>query len=124
MIRVGSEDTAKLIDHISSFFKNASSPASINCIIFGLLNKLIQNYRTLKLTDEKYEATEFTPDAHFNRINVDKNMIQSMITEVNYLKSNQADLTGNQTLFSFYLQTQIELIVGTLLPTARNEKLH
>lgn len=64
-----------------------------------------------------------SPEDHFKRLHVDRNMIQSMITEVDYLKTNLADLTGTQTLYSLYLQMQIELIVGTLLPTSQSERI-
>ena len=114
---------------MTSFFRETSAPASLNIFILQILNKLIQNYRTLKLKYESNYVSQEEDDYqnaikdHFDRIHVSKPLIQELINEATILKPNQSDLTGAQTLFSEYLQTQIELIVGTLLPTARGEKI-
>ena len=93
-----------------------------------ILNKLIQSYRTLQLKDESEvaedEEREFTTsEEHFRKIHVDRNLIQEIISEADLLKNDQADLTGASTLYSRYLQTQVELAVGALLPTGKQERM-
>jgi other hect domain ubiquitin protein ligase E3 len=118
-----------LISQLTKFYREAGAPASLNIYILQILNKLIQNYRTLHMKSPKNSVSE-DPDnyddeiqKHFDRIQVDKSFIEALISEADILKGDQAELTGAQTLFSRYLQTQVELIVGTLLPTARGEKI-
>ena len=84
----------------------------------------MQDYRTLKLNDEENKDVVVSPEEHFKRLHVDQDLIQAMITQMHYLKTDLLDLTGNPTLYSFYLQIQIELIVGTLLPTSKYEKIN
>ena len=94
-----------------------------------ILNKTIQNFRNLKLkcasnfVSQEEDDYEESIKNHFDRIFVRKELIQQLINEANILKTNLSDLTGAQTLYSEYLQTQVELIVGTLLPTARGERI-
>lgn len=110
-----------LISQLTKFFRSASAPASINSIILQILNKLIQNYRTLRLKSED-ESEDGSVDKHFDRIQVDKSFIQSLISEADMMRTNQCEYTGPKAMFSSYIQNLVELIVGTLLPTSRKEK--
>jgi hypothetical protein len=119
-----------LISQLIKFYRHSLAPASLNIYILQLLNKLIQDYRSLifsvkgKEVDESAEIpNEELVSNHFSRIHVDKNFIQELISEADILKNNQSEITGAQTLFSKYLQIQIELVVGTLLPTCKGEKI-
>ena len=112
-----------LISQLTKFFKNASAPASINSIILQILNKLIQNFRTLRLKSEDLNE-DGSIEKHFERIQVDKTFIQDLIFEADMLRTNQSEYTGPKAMFSSYIQNLVELIVGTLLPTSRKEKLN
>ena len=112
-----------LIAQLIKFFRSASAPASINSIILQILNKLIQNYRTLRLKSED-QTEDGSVQKHFERIQVDKEFIQSLIFEADMMRTNQSEYTGPKSMFSSYIQNLIELIVGTLLPTSRKEKLN
>jgi len=112
-----------LISQLTKFFRNASAPATINSIILRSLNKLIQNYRSLRFKSSHDGNHDISIENHFSRINIEKTFIQELIGEVDILKTNQSEYTGCQTMFSSYVQNLVDLIVGTLLPTARGEKL-
>ena len=80
-------------------------------------------FKSKSSQDTQEINSEEMTSKHFERIHVEKNFVQELISEADILKNNQSEITGAHTLFSKYLQTQIELIVGTLLPTSKGEKI-
>ena len=88
-----------LIAQLIKFFRSASAPASINSIILQILNKLIQNYRTLRLKSED-QTEDGSVQKHFERIQVDKEFIQSLIFEADMMRTNQSEYTGPKSMFS------------------------